>query len=178
MDPQSREKAGNTTMLSLTNIKVTLITIKITLALVFLLVLLIASNKLPEQKYIKKLRNYKNVIIIIFVAILFLWGFYISGKHGDIFYASLYPLYVSILVASVGSVKYRSLEIDAVAKKHLLMELKWGALIFLIALFMIILIHMKLNLAPGILLALNLLLLGYLFNLGLVYTAFSKKKSN
>lgn len=143
-----------------------------------LLLLLNVSKKTTSSKYIKKFHHYKSVIFTIIFVILFLWGFYLSGKDGDIFYASFYPLYVSILVASVGSVKYRSLEIDKVEKKHLLMELKWGLFIFLVALLINILIHLKLNLASGILLALNLLLLGFFFNVGLVYSAFRKKKSN
>lgn len=164
--------------LSFINSQVTSILLKTTFALILLLILFIVSKKMLSSKYIKKIQNYKSVIVTISFAILFLGGFYMSGKDGDIFYASLYPLYVSILLASIGSVKYRSLEIDTVAKEHLLLELKWGTLIFFTALIMIVLIHLKLSLAPGILLALNLLLLGFLFNIALVYSAFIKKKSN
>lgn len=140
------------------------------------LILLVMIKVLHSRNLLKKLEAYKSVATTYFLLILFLVGFYFTSRNGDIFFASLYPLYISIVIASIYSVKHRSQEIDSVDQKYLLQELKWGITISFISLGILIPLNLNQFLAQGIIFALNLLLLGFIFNLSLIYKTYKKNK--
>ena len=150
--------------------------LKLVLILFFGLILVMSVKVLHRTNFMKKLEVYKSVITTYLLVILFLFGFYFTSRNGDMFFASLYPLYVSIMIASIYSVKHRSQEIDNVDQKYLLKELKWGATISFIALSILIPLNLNQFFAQGIIFALNLLLLGFVFNLSLIYKTYKKNK--
>ena len=150
--------------------------LKLALILFVGLILAVSVKVLHKTNCIKKLEAYKSVITTYLLVILFLFGFYFTSRNGDMFFASLYPLYISIVIASIYSVKHRSQEIDSVDQKYLLKELKWGATISFIAFGILIPLNLNQFFAQGIIFALNLLLLGFIFNLSLIYKTYKRNK--
>ena len=153
------------------------IIIKIVSSLFSILIILTMVKILLVRKNYEKLEAYKSLILTYSVVILFFAGFYFSSRKGDIFFASLYLLYISIIISSLYSVKHRSQEIDTVAQKYLLKELQWGTIISFILLGFLVPLNLNQFLAQGITFALNLLFLGFLFNLSLIYKTYKKNKN-
>lgn len=159
--------------INLQNMVSLIIKYSITLFCLLILIILIKRYSTPEN--LKRIEPYKSIIVTVFSVLIFFLGFYFTGKDGNIYLAALYPLYVSIIVASLGAVKYRSLEIDLVPIKYLIKELKYGIISGFGFLTIIIIINSLHFFDSSLILALKLLFLGYLFNLGLVYYTYRKK---
>lgn len=157
--------------LEIINVKI----IKYGLLLLSLVLIFFLIKRYLTPKILKKLEAYKSIISTYLFAFIFLGGFYLSGKDGDIYFAALYPLYISIIIASVFSVKYRAQEIANVPEKYLLQELKWGTSIAVFTLILLILINAKQFFAKGIMFAFNLMFLGFLLNMSLIYKEYKKR---
>ena len=163
------------------NINWEIINVKIIKSIIFfatILIIVLFVKRFLTIKNLKRLAPYKSIITTYILVFIFLGGFYYSGKDGDIYFASLYPLYISIIIASIFSVKYRSQEIKNVPEKYLLKEVKWGSSILILTLIILIPINLKNIFAKAILFALNLLYLGFLLNMTLVYKEYKNKVVN
>ena len=150
-------------------------TIKIIFIIISLIFISYLIKVFLKKVELKRLEPFKTVISMFLMVLAFYIGLFYASKDGNTFYIALYPLYVVIFVATIAGIKNRSHHIAKIRKEYLLKEFGWGIVLAIFSLFALILMNIRQYFAPGIILAFNLLFVGFLFNLGLIYITLKRK---
>lgn len=150
--------------------------LKYLLILIFALGIVVFLKQYITKNRLKKIKPHQTLIITFITVVGFFMGLVYVTNIGDAFYVALYPLYIAVVVATSMNIRNRALEINKVDKKYLIKEIRWGSLLALLLFFILVYINKRQIIAAGIILALNLLFLGFLANLGLIFYALKKKK--